>query len=225
MGAIRLAQPSANGSTGVRMKTATAHAVLDAAKNGAEVSARCITEALNATGDLARTTGIRTIDNLRDRCWINDITGCWHWRGALSKGTTPSMWLPMLRQHVGLATAICALTTGASPKPGQIWHCTCETRFCANPAHRMAGTRSSQMLACGLVRSPLARARMSAGRRAKSMLSDEAVADIRHGTSTLRAEAALHGISVGHVWRIRKGTTRNIIAAPGSSVFTLGSSR
>lgn len=58
-----------------------------------------------------RTDGIRTADDLRARCWIDDDTGCWHWRGAVDLNGIPSMWLPALRRRTSLGVVAAVLAT------------------------------------------------------------------------------------------------------------------
>lgn len=164
-------------------------------------------------------SGIRTIDDLRDRCFVDDITGCWHWRGATTCGKYPASWLPAIARRVTLGHVICFLRTGQLPDKGTFWHCTCETKSCANPEHRMAGTRSEQMKAAKIVKSPLVRARMAQVQRDRSVLTDQGVAAIRSSGEPLRVVAERYGISMSHASGIRRGEQRASISAPGSSVF------
>jgi len=39
--------------------------------------------------------GVRTIEDLRLRCVVDEITGCWLWRGAFTQGVG-AVWLPEL---------------------------------------------------------------------------------------------------------------------------------
>jgi hypothetical protein len=167
--------------------------------------------------------GVRTIEDLMGRCRVDEITGCWHWACGRDGGGQPTLWLPALRQTVSLGVAICMLRTGKRPMRGVAWHCTCETRHCANPAHRKPGNRSTQMLAANLQRDAVTRSRMAAARRRKSKLSDEAVAEIRASTEFLRVVAERHGISMSHASNIRRGKQRLQLGARAASVFNLGS--
>lgn len=172
-----------------------------------------------------RTDGIRTIDDLQGRCVVDIDSGCWHWRGATTLGL-PSMWIGGLDDRVTAATAIAFLVTGEKPEKGRVWHCTCDTRGCCNPEHRNRhGTRSTQMLAAKITRTPMQIVRMSAGRRAGSKLSEAAVADILATDDILSAAAARHGCSLSHISQIRRGVLRKPLAAPGSSVFNFGGMR
>lgn len=164
--------------------------------------------------------GIRTVEDLMGRCVVDTETDCWIWGMSRSKpGGAPSLWLPALGKRTSIGVAICVLMTGAGPKKGQCWHATCGTPYCANPAHRKCGNRSTQMLALKMERTPLQVVRMTAGRRANSKLSEEAAAEIRQSTEVLRVIAEKHGISLSHAGLVRSGKLRRPLAAPGSSVF------
>jgi hypothetical protein len=163
-----------------------------------------------------RTDGIRSIADLRGRCVIDAITGCWHFKGSTR------LWLPALGRRTSLGGAICTLITGAPPAPGVFWFCTCETRECANPAHRRAGNRSEQMLVVGHRHTPGARARMARSMRERSRLSEETIAEIRAAEGTLKEIGARFGIHFSHAARIRRMEVRAPLAAQGSSVFNLG---
>lgn len=168
--------------------------------------------------------GIRTVSDLRGRCRVDDeaspATACWHWRGARDGNGTPSMWLPALRRRVTLGTAACYLRLGREPLAGEVWHCTCDTKGCANPWHRKAGNRSSQMLAAQLQRDVLTRTKIARGKRAASTLSDAACAEIRASAEPLRVLAEAHGISMSHASLVRRGVLRRPLLT-GASVFAL----
>lgn len=169
-----------------------------------------------------RRDGVRTIDDLMARCRIDDLTGCWLWAGANDGNGRPSLWLPVLSRRVSLGVAICVLRTGKAPGKGVVWHCTCTTTNCANPKHRTAGDRSSQMLAANLQRDARTRARIAAGKRAVSRLSDEAAAEIRASDEPLHVVAERHSISISHASQIRRGEQRRPLGVRGASVFNLG---
>ena len=164
------------------------------------------------------TRGLRTPADLMARCWVDTDTGCWHWRGAVDLNGIPSMWLPALRRRSSLGVAACLFATSAGPLPGQAWHCTCTTRYCANPAHRKCGNRSSQMLAAGCTRNPLQRARISAAKRSKSHLTGEQRAEIAGSTDMLRVIAQRYAISISQAWKLRSAAQP--LTSVQSSVFT-----
>ena len=168
-------------------------------------------------------SGISSIEDIRGRCFVDDITGCWLWRGAMSGGKHPSLWLAPLARHTTMGQAIAFFKTGELPEKGVIWYCQCATKGCANPDHRRAGGRSHQMRNADLVRSPMTRARMALGKRAGSRLTDEAAAEIRLSVEPLRVLAERFAISISHASQIRRGEQRRAIAARGASIFNMGS--
>ncbi len=123
-------------------------------------------------------------------------------------------------EHLSIGQVIAHLVTGALPEPGQVWHRTCRTAGCVNPAHRCCGNRSSQMLSAGLVRSPLTRARIAKAKRERSKLTQEGVRAVRVEQGTLAQIAGRHGISLASASKIRRGEQRPELAAPASSVFS-----
>ncbi len=167
-------------------------------------------------------SGVNCIADLKDRCRVDDITGCWHWGGALTQGRPPSLRFPPLGNRVlTLGAVIGFFRTGEGPSPGVYWVVTCGTLNCANPAHRKAGDRAFQMglIAKGKPIKPLHRQRITASRRKGSKLTDEQVADILHTDDRLQDAAARHGISLTYVSKIRRGEKRVAMVAPGASVF------
>jgi hypothetical protein len=202
------------------MNAAQAHALLDFAKLHGTTDPNRITAALRLTGDIPQTKGIRTIDDIKTRCWVDDDTGCWHWRGAMSgRGKYPAMWLADPQKRVTMPTAVCYVLTGEMPAKGVVWHSNCGNVACGNPEHRCEGTDSSKMLAAKITRSPLVRARMSAGRSKNSTLTLDALAEIRASSDILRVIAQRHGISIAWASRIRLNQVRLPRAAAGNSVF------
>lgn len=163
--------------------------------------------------------GVRTIADLKDRCVVDEITGCWIWRAARDSNGVPSLQYPPLGRVVSLGVAIGHLRTGEPSPPGVVWHRTCETRQCANPDHREAGTRSTQMLAAVIKRSPQTRAKITAGKRRASKLSEADVAEIRGSDMKLAEIMERYSITRGYACELRSGKRRAPLAAPGSSAF------
>lgn len=165
-----------------------------------------------------RTDGIRTIEDLKDRCVIDEITGCWIWKYAVVNGQ-PKMWFAPTQRVVTLGVVIGTLKTGKAPARGEYWHINCETRCCANPDHRECGTRSTQMLAANIRRSPLQMHRMNASARERITISEEVVEQIRSSSEIARVLSERHNVSTAHIWRIRHGTARKPLTVNASSVF------
>lgn len=165
-------------------------------------------------------SGIRTIEDLRQRCRVDEDTGCWQYGKATRSHHAPGVRLAALDQEmVSIGTAIAVLTTGKRPKKGVFWHITCATNHCANPDHRRAGTRRSQMLQAAYKPSPLTLARMTVKRRAKSRLTEADVAAIRASRETLTVLAERFRVSASHISRIRLGQAWRPTASPAASVF------
>lgn len=170
-----------------------------------------------------RSDGIRTVADLKGRCRVDEITGCWQYVGCTTGDTPhPQLWVPAIGKHTTMGVAIAVLLTGKRPEPGVFWHCTCETRGCANPAHRRPGDRRAQMLAARMVRTPDQIARITAGKRAASELSDAAAEQIRLSDEPLRVVAERYGCSVSHAGNIRTGKRRRQLGVRAASVFNLG---
>ena len=150
--------------------------------------------------------GIRTIEDLRERCWIDTDTDCWHWRGATSLGS-PAVCIPGHGGAGRMGRAVCFLKTGKLPARGVIWHCVCATRHCANPEHLKPTTRSAVMRKAIIKRGPAFVAKAQAVKRARSTIcNDEIAAAIRASDESLPVLAARYApMSAGMVWRIRKG--------------------
>jgi len=169
--------------------------------------------------------GIRSVADLEARCDVDDLTGCWLMKTRSGK-TVMNVWYGPLGDKVSVGVLIAHLTTGKAPAPGVVWHCTCPTFNCANPAHRKKGDRSSQMLNADLARDPMTIARIKATKRAKSRLSDDAVAAIVASNDTLETLAARFDISVSYASKVRNLQCRSTaMAARSSSVFTWGQAR
>lgn len=88
-------------------------------------------------------TGIYTIDDIRARCRIDDITGCWEWSMATASNrqkcsAVPAAWWPAKRRVV---TAIrIAYELGRGKPPGaKVWR-RCQNPLCVNPDHLMSGS-------------------------------------------------------------------------------------
>ena len=151
-------------------------------------------------------SGIRTVDDLKDRCRLDEDTGCWLWAGGLANNLYPSFWYPPLAKPVTAGVGICHLLTGRLPHKGEVWHkrkgCDCH---CVNPYHRKQGNRSTQMKAAGIKRSVLTKVKIS---RNRARIPDEVVADVMQSGETLEAVSSRLGLSMSHASNIRRGKQR-----------------
>lgn len=176
--------------------------------------------------------GLSTIEDVRERCYIDVLTECWHWRGSMKvdpKGRrVPCMWVfdtarDKFRTMSG-PMAVLELTGRRTPEMDRGWR-TCLCDDCVNPAHIAGGTIDdwgAWIRANGVWKnSP---ARVVAGRkaaRARSTLTIEQVQKVRAAESTVEG-ARILGITESHASKIRLGKVWADGIAPGCSVFSLG---
>ncbi len=116
-----------------------------------------------------KSIGINTFDDLKDRCVIDEVTGCWHYKGAFTRksatGTvTATCWYPPIQRSISVAKAI-GLMHAKAPGKGKLWYRCCRTWDCANPAHHKIGTRSEMAKHCRPSNTPLHNAQISAAQR------------------------------------------------------------
>ena len=90
------------------------------------------------------TRGIRTLEDLKDRCFVDEDTGCWLWRAALSAGQ-PKIWVPpgVLSEAGSVMPAGRAawLLAGKEARSDQVVYRTCGCQECVAPEHGEACTR------------------------------------------------------------------------------------
>ena len=95
--------------------------------------------------------GIRCIEDIRQRCVMDDETGCWHLRTARGRvfpkgdGRTQRIWVHG-RGAVSATRAVWELAHGHQMQAGRRAMRTCDSYDCANPAH-ISALRESQAMA------------------------------------------------------------------------------
>lgn len=94
--------------------------------------------------------GVQSLDDMRERCVVDQETGCWSWsmysvpaRG----GYLPIVWVPagVIGTAGAKATATRAawLLSGRKIRPGNIvWRC-CGNKLCINPEHLRSTSKSA----------------------------------------------------------------------------------
>lgn len=154
--------------------------------------------------------GIRTLEDFRGRCVVDDITGCWHLRTPygrqLPTTATAYVWL----YGEGLVTALraaCKLRLGYYPPAGKVAWRSCTSYDCV--FHVRCGTRAEHgafLAKVGRMR-PKAEhlRRVRVANAARSKLTPELVQWALE--SPQPAAAAAHGLGVGRstVTKIRSG--------------------
>ena len=150
-------------------------------------------------------TGIRTIEDLKDRCTVDEDTGCWEWAGALTATNRPSMWIPAIGRVGSVGTLLSMIKTGSRPPKGKCWVPTCLNTLCVSEAHRKLGTFSELQKVTRPKLTALHKARIAQGRRkASKVTSPEAAEDIRTSEETLAVLSLRHGMSPSMVSKIRR---------------------
>lgn len=177
--------------------------------------------------------GIRTLDDLKGRCIVNDETGCWDWQGATTEGQ-PRVWLRNpdtgVHQTMTGTRAAFALAKGFAVPDGMTAYRrpVCCAR-CVNPDHVRVGTKAKAcavLAASGKLKGNPLRAAMNTAivRRTRARLSPQIVEEIRASSETNTALAARYGVGHQAISAVRLGKNwRGGDVMAGSSVFSLGS--
>lgn len=158
--------------------------------------------------------GIKTLDDLRARCVVDEDTSCWHWKGAFShgKGQTkvPATYLPVIgKTTTGMRAAVLLSRGLDSLPPGRKVWARCMRRDCCNPAHMMTGTQAE--LGEFIAKHDLwkGNAKRVAGitkrMREQSRFSMEEIAAMRASGMNGKQLAEAHGICKAHACRILRG--------------------
>lgn len=100
--------------------------------------------------------GIYALDDIRNRCAVDDDTGCWHWRLAMRsngastgcKSLTPSVSIPAgvlgdKRRTLSVARVVWLMQGKALRNGWVVWR-TCTSGDCCAPEHLQAGTKADE---------------------------------------------------------------------------------
>jgi hypothetical protein len=161
--------------------------------------------------------GVESFKDLKDRCRIDDITGCWVWAQSVYLGLA-KFWYAPARRTMSI-TNVMRYLMPTQPPQGQHWYAACGNVLCCNPAHRKLGTLSTLMKTVSPTRrSPSTVAKIGKTKRARSPhYTPEKAKAIRESTETSRVLGERYGLSKTMICRIRLG---NRWADQGSSAFT-----
>ena len=97
-----------------------------------------------------RTDGIRTLDDLLQRCHVDDVTGCWLWQGKLSPSGVPccrpSIHFKILPAQDSSARRVAWVMSGRRVDAGQAVYRApkCHEHRCINPEHAAVGPAGAQ---------------------------------------------------------------------------------
>lgn len=187
-----------------------------------------------------RADGVRTIRDIKARCRIDDITGCWHWSMAMTHAGKRSSRTPTVNVPAGLlgnstrkTLAVARLSWLLSGKPlpagHVVWRC-CVNDECCAPHHLRAGTKADEgawMAASGHRRGNPARAAVNVSNVEKTQaLPTATVRNVEQALTAgqLQTEiSAKFGVSLSTISRIANGKhlhQRHGVA--NASVFVVG---
>ena len=90
---------------------------------------------------------MRTIEEVKGFCRVDDITGCWVWAGAIDRGV-PKIYAPDWSAHNGAMKtqtgqrAVWHITNRRFIPKGWRVYSTCRTACCLNPQHLKAASNA-----------------------------------------------------------------------------------
>lgn len=159
-----------------------------------------------------------SLEFLRDRCVIDEVTGCWLWDLYVTRAG-----MPQGRTAEGLYYAHRAAWEAVNgPVPGGrfVYH-RCEHNHCINPKHLGCGTRADQMAAASKL------GKLSSGLRHVMACSQTNLRVPEAVVEAIRSRCAAgespvhvakdYGIHFSHAYRIASGQARR--SKSGFSVF------
>ncbi|MFP5467912.1 MAG: hypothetical protein ACLGG8_10365 [Gammaproteobacteria bacterium] len=168
---------------------------------------------------------MKTVDDIKGRCVVDTITGCWIWRGAVSREGQARIWqYDFNAEKMAALPGKKAMWYAVNQKPlpeGWRVYGTCNCQACMNWEHIKAGTTEQwgqHMSASGIHKGNMART--VAARRTgvkRSVMTAETLHEVLTSKETGRALARRLGISEQTVSKARTG--RLIAFSPIASPF------
>ena len=178
-----------------------------------------------------------TLESLRERCRINDETGCWDWGGTCTRCRNGYInpvftFTDEGRRRMSTTQRLAWVLAGGELKPKDVVWRTCNNDLCINPGHLKSGQRKSMHKwfgASGLLKGSLIR-RVANKRNTESQtIPREVVAEIERrisaGGELLKDICEDVGVSRSVGSRIKTGKhafsagRQNLVR--GASVFNL----
>lgn len=159
--------------------------------------------------------GIRTVEDLRQRCYVDPDTGCWRWRLACEQGAAKVHFVPPDRDVKLICKgrrAALWLQRGHDVPAGHVAYRrhTCQHADCVNPAHAASGTPmewgAERRLGPPLV-DPLKReqASLAAWDKRGRKVTPAMVREIRTSPDSQAVLAKRLGLSEYCIWDVRVG--------------------
>jgi hypothetical protein len=189
--------------------------------------------------------GVYGLEDIRQRCHVDDVTGCWEWALAISEGgkphssRTPRVCLPSgVMEGGGRSMSVARaswLMSGRKIRPGcGVWR-TCCNDACVAPGHLKSGTKVEEgawMAASGHRRGKPWRAAVN--RRTNAACQAVPVDVVRAIEVRLRAgelhreisaDTGIHKATISKIARGRHMHQRGGGLVRGASVFALAEPR
>ncbi len=172
-----------------------------------------------------RGDGVETLDDLRQRCYVDEVSGCWHLRQANGRpmpiGDTREIWSRLHGTKVSVPRLAWLLAHPGKDLPsGHIAYRCCESYDCVAPAHIRAGTKRAwgrMLSATGRAATPakIESCRAIAARNPNRKITDELKSWILDSSQSSYEIAAAIGCSKTIVHNVRKVQAKR----PAASVF------
>lgn len=171
--------------------------------------------------------GIRSTEDLRLRCRVDEITGCWHWSLSVCNGSPKVHFSLEGRKYTmhGRRAALCLQRGGLMPAAHVAWAHRCTSGDCVNPSHARSGTKAEWgrwLASTGRLRglpTKIAAADQARAKRRNLVQPDVLAAIQASPEETIVALAARLGVSRHAVWCARNRPRAEKLAA-NASVFT-----
>ncbi len=160
--------------------------------------------------------GIKTLDDVMARCFINEVTGCWEWRMAMSGGrpgsNLPIAWFAAKRKTLSVLRLVWDFTHAVPIGAKRMVWRKCDCDSCVNPEHLKAGTRKEwgvwmakqDRLGKNVSTTERREIRIAAG---TTVLDMEKAEFIRNSPLSGRELSRQHGWSPQVISRVRTGKT------------------
>lgn len=137
------------------------------------------------------------MDSFWEKVKIGHALECWPWLASTKGKGYGQFWIDGKPQRAHRVSW--RLTKGPIPKGKQVLH-RCDNRLCVNPGHLFLGTNAVN--AADMARK---------NRHGSSKLTDSQVAEIVASNALPRFLARQYGISINHVYRIKRGISRSAL--------------
>ena len=170
--------------------------------------------------------GVRTLDCIKRRCAVCEVSGCWVWTGYCSDGRTPMV---RFEGEARTVRRVAAMLAGqrVTKKQRIVAKPNCDTK-CVNPAHFQSlngSTYINWLAQVSTMNGPAHHAARTAAQRARSVIKTvEAAEELRRRVAAgedLEAVARSAGVTRMHLNKILRGRNWGAVAMPaGASVFS-----